>query len=39
MMPLAADGRNVDMLLITSVAEDFNEATEFWRNPTAAVRY
>jgi hypothetical protein len=39
MMPLAADGRNVDMLLITSVAEDFNEASEFWRNPTAAVRY
>ena len=39
MMPLSADGFRVDMLLITSVQEPFDDATEFWRNPAGAVRY
>jgi hypothetical protein len=38
-MPLAADGRNVDMLLITSVAEAFEEANAFWRNNKTVTRY
>lgn len=38
-MPLAADGRNVDMLLITSVAEPFEEATAFWRSARTVTRY
>ena len=39
MMPLAADSRNVDMLLITSVAEEFEEADAFWQDATSATRY
>lgn len=38
-MPLAADGRNVDMLLITSVAEHFEEAAEFWKIAKNITRY
>jgi len=38
-MPLAADGRNVDMLLITSVAEPFEEATAYWRTAKNVTRY
>jgi hypothetical protein len=38
-MPLAADGRNVDMLLITSVAEPFEEANAFWRSNKTGTRY
>lgn len=39
MMPLSADARNVDMLLITSVAETFEEAQAFWQEATGVVRY
>ena len=39
MMPLAADGKNVDMLLITSVAEQFDDASAFWRTATGVTRY
>ena len=38
-MPLASDGRNVDMLLITSVPESFEEAGEFWRSAKNVIRY
>jgi len=39
MMPLAANGRNVDMLLITSVSEDFDDANAFWQDATNVTRY
>lgn len=39
MMPLATDGKRVDMLLITSVSEAFDEASAFWRNLGGATRY
>lgn len=38
-MPLASDGRNVDMLLVISLAEGFEEASNFWNNNTNATRY
>jgi hypothetical protein len=38
-MPLASDSRNVDMLLITSVAESFEEAADFWKTAKNITRY
>lgn len=39
MMPLSTDARNVDMLLITSVPESFEDAQEFWQTATGVIRY
>lgn len=38
-MPLSSDGRNVDMLLVISIAESFEEATAFWNSNSTATRY
>lgn len=39
MMPLSTDTRNVDMLLITSVAETLEEAESFWQTASGVIRY
>lgn len=38
-MPLASDGKNVDMLLVISITESFEEACAFWNTNKTATRY
>jgi hypothetical protein len=38
-MPLSSDGKNVDMLLVISITESFEEACTFWHGTHNATRY